>query len=76
MSTIKFAYASVVAISDIKAGDIISEENIWVKRPGTGQIMAKSYPDLLGRRALVDIPKNQQLKWCQLDIENAVTEVA
>jgi N-acetylneuraminate synthase len=76
MATIKFAYASVVAISDIKAGELLSEENIWVKRPGTGQIMAKSYPDLLGRRALVDIPKNQQLKWCQLDIESSVTEVA
>lgn len=35
--TIDFAYACVVAIRDIRAGEELSMENIWVKRPGTGR---------------------------------------
>ena len=33
---VKFAFASVCSLKDIKAGEILSTENIWVKRPGTG----------------------------------------
>lgn len=60
--TIAFAYASVVAIADIKAGDAFSAKNIWVKRPGTGEILAVDYEQLLGRRAVRDIPLNAQLR--------------
>ena len=38
--TIDFAYASVVTIKEIKKGEKFSMNNIWVKRPGTGEIMA------------------------------------
>lgn len=62
-STIDFAYACVVAIQDIKAGEVLSLENIWVKRPGTGEIRATDFNKLLGRRAKVDISKNGQLTW-------------
>ena len=62
-STIDFAYACVVALRDIANGEIFSEENIWVKRPGTGEIKAVHYYDLLGRKATTDIPKNTQLRW-------------
>ena len=31
--TIDFAFATVVTIRDIKAGDSFTKENIWVKRP-------------------------------------------
>ncbi|WLR41585.1 N-acetylneuraminate synthase family protein [Bacillus carboniphilus] len=41
--TIDFAFATVVAIKDIKAGDALTMENIWVKRPGTGEIKAEHY---------------------------------
>ncbi len=61
--TIDFAYASVVAIDDIKEGESITTKNIWVKRPGTGQILAKDYEQLLGRTARHFIRKNAQLKW-------------
>lgn len=60
--TIAFAYASVVAIADIKAGDAFSAKNIWVKRPGTGEILAVHYEQLLGRRAVRDISLNAQLR--------------
>jgi len=60
--TIDFAYSSVVTISDIKIGDNITSENIWVKRPGTGEIPAKDFTKILGKKAVVDIKKNVQLK--------------
>ncbi len=61
--TIDFAYACVVSINDIKAGDVITEKNIWVKRPGTGEIKARDYESLLGKTAARDIPHDTQLKW-------------
>jgi N-acetylneuraminate synthase len=61
--TIAFAYASVVAIAPIRAGERLSKENIWVKRPGTGEISAMSFDALLGKKAARDIPTNTQLTW-------------
>ena len=62
-ATIDFAYACVVTIRDIEKGEIFSEKNIWVKRPGTGEIKAAHYYDLLGKKAAMDISQNTQLKW-------------
>ena len=53
--TIDFAFATLVAIKDIKAGDIFSKENLWAKRPGIGEIKAEKYWDVLGKRASFDI---------------------
>jgi len=61
--TIDFAYACVVAIRDIPAGEALTRENIWVKRPGTGQIKAVDFEKLLGKTAGRAIPKNAQLRW-------------
>ena len=36
--TIDFAYACVVAIRDIAEGEPLTMDNVWVKRPGTGEI--------------------------------------
>lgn len=60
--TIDFAYATVVTIQEIKAGDIFTKDNIWVKRPGTGDILAADYNDILGKKAQVDIETNCHLK--------------
>lgn len=65
--TIDFAYASVVTISDIKKGDLFSEKNIWVKRPGTGEIKANHYFDILNRKASTDIKKNTQVWWNMIE---------
>lgn len=59
--TINFAFATVVSINDIKVGDKLTEENIWVKRPGTGEISAESYEDVLGKTAKIDIKKGEHL---------------
>lgn len=60
--TIDFAFASVVSIKAIKAGEKFTCENIWVKRPGKGGIPAEEYENILGRSALCDIENDTQLK--------------
>lgn len=60
--TIDFAYACVVAIKDIKKGEKFSKENIWVKRPGTGQIKAIDFEKLIGKVAARDIEDDSQIK--------------
>ena len=60
--TIDFAYASVVSIKSIKKGDILSFENIWVKRPGTGEFLAEEYNNIVGKIAKMDIPNDVQIK--------------
>jgi len=61
--TIDFAYASVVSIKDIKQGEKFSKDNLWVKRPGTGEILAKHFESLLGKVAQNDIEADVQLRW-------------
>ena len=64
---IDFAYASVVSIRNIKKGDIFSLENIWVKRPGNGELLSDQLENILGKISLSDIPVNTQL--CNSDIK-------
>jgi N-acetylneuraminate synthase len=64
--TIDFAYACVVAIRDIAAGEPLAMDNIWVKRPGTGEILAKDFNGLLGRKAGTAIARDEQLRWEQV----------
>ena len=61
--TIDFAFASVVTIKPIKAGEVFTSENIWVKRPGTGEIHARNYENILGKKAACDIASDVQLSW-------------
>ena len=64
--TIDFAYACVVTTQDIQAGDIFDASNTWVKRPGTGEIKAKDYESVLGRRATQDLRANAQVGWSHI----------
>ena len=61
--TIDFAYACVVSIREIPAGAALTMENVWVKRPGTGEIKAVHFDSLLGRKTKRAIPVNAQLRW-------------
>lgn len=65
--TIDFAYASVVSTRDIEQGELLTADNLWVKRPGTGDFLAKDYAALLGQIAAQPIAANVQIK--QSDIE-------
>jgi sialic acid synthase SpsE len=64
--TINFAYATVVTIKEIKKGESFSEKNIWVKRPGTGEILAEEFDNLLGKTALNDIPNDTFVNWIDI----------
>ncbi len=59
--TMDFAFATVVTIAPIKAGEALTAQNLWVKRPGTGAIPAERYESLLGKKALRDIPADTHL---------------
>jgi N-acetylneuraminate synthase len=59
--TIDFAFATVCSIATIQKGEKLSKENIWVKRPGTGKILAEHYNDLLGKIATRTIENDEQL---------------
>lgn len=65
--TIDFAFATIVTTKNIKKGEILTADNIWAKRPGTGQIRAEEYNNLLGRRAAVDIAANTHLNYDMLE---------
>jgi sialic acid synthase SpsE len=64
--TIDFAYACVVTTREIAQGETASAENLWVKRPGTGEIKAVHYEQVLGRQLKRALPKNAQLRWDDL----------
>jgi N-acetylneuraminate synthase len=66
-TTSKFAYASVVAICDIKKDERFTTNNIWVKRPGTGKIRALEFNKIINKKAKCDIHKNTQLTWDMIE---------
>jgi sialic acid synthase SpsE len=64
--TINFAYACVVATRDIAEGEAFANDNLWVKRPGTGEIKARDFEKVVGQRAARAIPKHAQIRWADL----------
>ena len=65
--TIDFAFATVCTIKNIKKGELFTKENIWVKRPGTGEILAEKYNSILGKKAIRDIDNDAQLTWNDIE---------
>lgn len=65
--TIDFAFATVVTTKNLKKGDILTKENIWVKRPGTGEIKAGHYESLIGKRINKDIENDEHLSWADIE---------
>ncbi|WP_404468982.1 N-acetylneuraminate synthase family protein [Sutcliffiella horikoshii] len=64
--TIDFAYSCVVSTQEIKRGEKFTKDNIWVKRPGTGEIKAVDYDKVLNQVAEEDIPANVHIKWSMM----------
>ena len=60
--TINFAFASVVSVKNIFPGEKLSRDNIWVKRPGLGDFLAKDYKKLIGKKAKTKIKKDSFIK--------------
>jgi sialic acid synthase SpsE len=64
----RFARASVVADADLAAGQVITESDIWARRPGSGEIAGFEFDKVVGKTLKVAVTRNQQLKWS--DFEN------
>jgi N-acetylneuraminate synthase len=64
--TIDFAFATICTILPIKAGEVFTKENIWVKRPGKGGILAEEYNNVLGKSASKDIDIDVQVTWNEI----------
>jgi sialic acid synthase SpsE len=64
--TIAFAYSCVVTTRPVSAGEAFTPDNLWVKRPGTGEFLARDYERLLGRRAARDLPADKQVERADL----------
>lgn len=62
----KVVRKSIVAISDINAGDFILPNHIAIKRPGTG-IEPKNFKFLVGKRAKNVILKDQVIMWDMIE---------
>lgn len=62
----RFARASVVADADLEAGHIITESDIWARRPGSGEIAGFDFDKVVGKTLKVAVKRNQQLKWSDL----------
>lgn len=67
--TIDFAFATIVSTKNIKKGDMFTEDNIWARRPGIGQIRAEYYRGIIGKRALTDIPADTHLEFAMVGEE-------
>ncbi len=61
--TIDFAFATVCSIRPIAKGEKLTRDNIWVKRPGTGKILAEHYDSILNKVATRDIGNDVQLDY-------------
>ena len=60
-AAIDYSSSSVVAVCDIKSGEEFTKNNLWVMRPGTGEVPAASYTSCLGKKSTRDIKKGDQL---------------
>jgi len=58
-----FARGSIVADKDLTKGTIISEKDIWARRPGSGEIPARDFDKVIGKTLNKDIHRNEQIKW-------------
>ncbi|EKD26229.1 MAG: hypothetical protein ACD_79C01302G0010 [uncultured bacterium] len=56
---------SIVSIKFIKKGEVITNENIFLKRPGTG-ISPEYFESVIGMKVKQDIEKDTVLKWDML----------
>jgi N-acetylneuraminate synthase len=64
--TIDFAFATICTIKAIRKGETFTHENIWVKRPGKGGILAEEYENVLGKKAKYDVEADAQVRWEQI----------
>ncbi len=63
----RFARASIVADRDLEAGHLITEADIWARRPGSGEIAGFEFDKVVGKRLNKPVVRNTQLSWTDFD---------
>lgn len=63
----RFARGSVVADRDLPAGHVITESDLWARRPGSGEISVEYFDRLMGGRLTRSVRRNEQLRWADVD---------
>ena len=59
--TIAFAFASVVVTDDLNVGEVLTEDNLSLRRPGGGDFDASDYDKLLGKKLISSIKRGARL---------------
>jgi N-acetylneuraminate synthase len=62
----EWAFRSLVTTAPVKAGQVLLQEMVWSKRPGTG-IPSYRMNEVIGRRAKRDLKTNVLISWDDLD---------
>ncbi|MBI4093521.1 N-acetylneuraminate synthase [Candidatus Kaiserbacteria bacterium] len=62
LATKKLVRKGIASRRNIKAGELLSEENIFIARP-EGLLLPKEWPNVLEKHAARDIPKGTSLSW-------------
>lgn len=64
-----FARGSIVADRDLSKGHKLTEQDIWARRPGTGEIPAYDFDKVIGKSLERDVSRNEQLKWSDVGMK-------
>jgi N,N'-diacetyllegionaminate synthase len=57
-----WAFRSIVSCRSISTGEVITQDMVWSKRPGTG-ILSREMPNVIGKRVVRNIAANTMLRW-------------
>lgn len=61
------ARRSIVAVRDIAPGDVLTDQNIGLRRPGTG-IAPRLWDDVVGRTAKKSVSEGSQITWEDVEL--------
>lgn len=62
LSIQRIARKSIVAANDIAKGQVLSTDNLTIKRPGTG-LPPKYLNELIGKRSIMNLKKDRLIAW-------------
>lgn len=66
LGEMKFVFEkSIVSARELKAGHVISEEDLVYKKPGDG-IPAKDYKNVIGKKVIKNIAANEKIEFSQI----------
>lgn len=64
--TMNFAFSTVVAIKDLKAGHKIKRSDLTTKRPCLGGILASKIDEVVGKKTIRPIAANTHIQWMDI----------